>query len=102
YGNPIKAEKLKGQTGQLNVFSSNPLLVDVNSQDPMFVDNAGPDGNQLGLQLQKSEHATNMNLGGTAVITFSPKYGGGNTATFSIEVRKASEVQNISLNVPTT
>lgn len=101
YGNPIKdLEQLKKQ---LNVFSSNPYLVDVRDKDeqyPGFTNTAGANGNQVGIQLYKNFENNNMNLGGTSTITLTPVYYSNQSVQYNLEVSKAAEVVSITLGQP--
>jgi len=104
YGNPVKAKDLDTKNGQLNVYSSNPMLVNVvdSNYDPHFFDNVGPNNDQLGLQLVKTHDSSQVVYTGDlrATITLTPKRGG-TSATYTIELQKGSIVQNFSLSAPT-
>lgn len=113
YGNPVGINKLNRRVeniggkdttiyGQLNVFSSNPYLVDVQSSNPVFVDNAGENANQIGLKLHKMNTSSNINMGGVATITLSPVYYSNNSATYDLTVSKAKEVASFTMSAPST
>jgi hypothetical protein len=99
YGNPVKARDLNGANGQLIVNSSNPTLAAATQNGlPQFTDNAGPNANELGLQLYKSDQQGYV-VGGTVVISFIPRYGGASTS-YNLEVQKGAQADAITLSQP--
>jgi hypothetical protein len=92
YGNKITS------TGKLFedliVTSSNPSVVSFEANP--FVDNAGEDGDQLGIQLKKPAN----NMHGKATVRVISK-STGKTVTFEVEVAEAAKVDSFTINQPT-
>lgn len=102
YGNPVEDLSMLNDTEktQVIVMSSRPDLVPVH-HEKMFVSNQGPDENQIAFRLPGFEEDSQIRKdnSGTAVLTFSPRFGG-ESATVSIDVKKAAVVSNIQLIAP--
>lgn len=99
YGNPVSKAALEND---FIVTSSNPLVATVDhngaaSPAPVVLEDAGANGDSLGLQLVKPGNGTN--IAGTTTIRLINKFTG-KAFTFDVTVAQAVVVDNFTISAP--
>jgi len=100
YGNKVKANDFKD--GML-VYSTNPSVLQIDVAD--VTDNAGPNGDQLGIPLKRGTNIEAfLNNGENDLevpVSFLSKYGGVSTQ-YTVKIQKAGIVDTFTLTNPAT